>query len=109
MKWYNGVMSILTILCVGIVLFVLTGCANTADMKTAKIESEYRKQLRESVKNKPVRKNLTEGKLEQREVFVCDDYFKREGCEMETHTYITEPIGMPTEWMDQWPSLREDK
>jgi len=27
------------------VFFVLTGCANTADMKTAKIESEYRKQL----------------------------------------------------------------
>ena len=45
MKWYNGVMGILTILCVGMVFFVLTGCANTADMKTAKIESEYRKQL----------------------------------------------------------------
>ena len=45
MKWYNGVMFILMVTCVGIVVLALTGCANIADMKTAKIESEYRKQL----------------------------------------------------------------
>ena len=43
MKWYNGVMGLLTILCVGIVFFVLTGCANTADIKTAKIDNQGRK------------------------------------------------------------------
>ena len=75
MKWYNGVMGLLTILCVGIVLFVLTGCANTADMKTTRLDNEGRKHSANT--NKP-----------------APGY----GGDM----------GMPKEWMEQWPSLREE-
>lgn len=45
MKWYNGIMFILTVTCVGIVVLALTGCANTAMVEDAKRETEYRKSL----------------------------------------------------------------
>ena len=76
MKWYNGVMGLLTILCVGIIFFVLTGCANTADMKTLRLDSEGRKHSDNT--NKP-----------------APGYGGN--------------IGMPTEWMEQWPSLRGEE
>ena len=76
MKWYNGVMFILTVTCVSIVLLALTGCANTADMKTLRLDGEGRKHSDNT--NKP-----------------APGYDGN--------------IGMPTEWMEQWPSLREDK
>jgi len=78
MKWYNGVMFILTATCVGIVILALTGCANTQMVEDAKSDTEYRKAL----------ENYGESKYEPKG---------------------TGPIEMPQEWMDQWPSLREEK
>jgi len=68
----------LVVLCLlmSIMILGITGCANIADMKTAKIESEYRKQLLNTT-NRPA-------------------------------PGYDGPIEMPKEWMDQWPSLRED-
>lgn len=51
MKWYNGVMFILTVTCVSLVLLALTGCANVADMKTSRLENEGRKHSTDT--NKP--------------------------------------------------------
>ena len=78
MKWYNGVMSVLTILCVAIVLFVLTGCGvvDQHQYERDKAESEYRKGLEDT--NKPA-------------------------------PGYGGDIGMPKEWMDQWPSEQEEK
>ena len=47
MKWYNGVMFVLTMTCVGILLFALAGCANTQMVEDAKRDTEYRKSLLE--------------------------------------------------------------
>ena len=47
MKWYNGVMFVLTMTCVGILLFALAGCANTQMVEDAKSDTEYRKSLLE--------------------------------------------------------------
>jgi len=78
MKWYNGVMGLLTILCVGIVFFVLTGCGGVDQHKYErdKAENEYRKGLEDT--NKPA---------------------PGHGGDMD----------MPTEWMEQWPSLRKEQ
>lgn len=43
MKWYNGVMGLLTIVCVSILILVLTGCANMAEVEENKRENAYRK------------------------------------------------------------------
>lgn len=46
MKWYNGVMFILTVTCVGIVLLVLTGCASVDQQyERDNAETQYRKTL----------------------------------------------------------------
>jgi len=68
----------LFVLCLllSIPMLFMTGCANIADMKTAKIESEYRKQSLDTT-NRPA-------------------------------PGYDGPIEMPQEWIDQWPSLREN-
>lgn len=101
-----------------ILLMFLGGCANLEMADEYKRDAEYRKQLQESVKNKPVSEKLTEGKIEQREVLVCDEFhstIKKETyqavygitledkCRYETQTFITRPIAMPVEWFEQWP------
>ena len=97
--------------------FLLTGCANMQMAENNKRDVEYRKQVIESVKNKPVREKVTEGKIEQREMLVCDEYhstIKKETyqavygitledkCRYETETFIIQPIAMPKEWFEQW-------
>lgn len=127
MKWYNGIMFILTVTCVSIVLLALTGCANTADVKTAKIEEDYRKEVLKMKKGSERDKKLLET-VEERsykeEILRCDNYMKeinpgtpeatlvfdQDSCRMEEVQRVrATSIEMPQEWLDQWPSLREDK
>jgi len=128
MKWYNGVMSILTILCVGIVLFVLTGCANTQSMREAKDEQAYREQVLKMPKGNDRDELLLETVDERsyyEEIIRCENYvseIKREtyrekyGVELESDCEIVKTqrvrptaIEVSKEWADQWPSLREDR
>ena len=44
-KYYDFIMWVLTCTCVGIVLSVLAGCANTQMVEDAKRDTEYRKAL----------------------------------------------------------------
>ena len=125
MKWYNGVMSILTILCVGIVLFVLTGCANVQQVKQAKDDQALREQVLKMPKGND-RDELLLETVEERsyyeEVIRCENYmttknagtpeatrvFDQDSCRMEEVQRVeATPIEMPQEWLDQWPSLRE--
>jgi hypothetical protein len=74
MSWYNGVMFVLTLVGIGILIFLVSGCANIDNMKKAKADAEYRKQLR----------------------LINDN-------EISTNTGYGGPIEMPQEWIDQWP------
>ena len=127
MKWYNGVMFILTVTCVGIVLLALTGCANTQQVKEAKDEQAYREQLQQMSKGNKRDELLLETVKERsytEEILRCDNYMKeinpgtpeatlvfdQDSCRMEEVQRVhATPIEMPQEWLDQWPSLREDK
>ena len=46
-KYYDFIMWVLTCTCVGIVLYVLAGCANTQMVEEARLDTEYRKSLLE--------------------------------------------------------------
>lgn len=71
MKWYNGIMFVLTVACVGIVVLALTGCANTQMVEDAKRETEYRNEFSEYGKSqKPVKP----GKVVRVAVEVCEPY-----------------------------------
>lgn len=127
MKWYNGVMGLLTILCVGIVLFVLTGCANTQQVKEAKDEQAFRNEVMKMKKGND-RDDLLLETVEERsyyeEVIRCENFvstIKREtykekyGVDLESDCEIVKaqrikptPITVSKEWADQWPSLREE-
>ena len=119
-------MSILTILCVGIVLFVLTGCANTQSMREAKDEQAFRNEVMKMKKGNERDEKLLET-VDKRsyyeEILRCDNYMKeinpgtpeatlvfdQDSCRMEEVQRVrATEIGMPKEWMDQWPSLREE-
>jgi len=126
MKWYNGVMMLITWICVGIVLFALIGCANTQSMREAKDEQA----LREHVLKMPKGNDRDELLLEtvdersyKEEIIRCENYmttenagtpeatrvFDQDSCRMEEVQRVeATEIGMPKEWMDQWPSLREE-
>ena len=125
MKWYNGIMFVLTVTCVSIVLLALTGCANTADVKTAKIEADYRKEVLKMKKGSERDKKLLET-VEERsyeiEVLRCERYMKKvdpgtpnehlefdiDSCHVEKAQQVhATPIEMPQEWLDQWPSTRQ--
>ena len=76
MKWFEWIVFLFQWAVILFVLFALFGCANTADMKTTRLDNEGRKHSANT--NKP-----------------APGY----GGDMD----------MPKEWMDQWPSLREDR
>lgn len=109
-----------------LVTFFLIGCANVQQMKEAKQESKYRKELlKESKSNK--RDQLLLDTVEERsyyeEVLRCDNivstekrktYKERYNIDLESDCEIEKvqrvhatPIEMPQEWLNQWPSLRD--
>ena len=125
MKWYNGVMFMLTVSCVCIVILALTGCANVQQVKQAKDEQAFRNEVMKMKKGNERDEKLLET-VEQRsykeEILRCENYmttknagtpeatrvFDQDSCRMEEVQRVrATPIEMPQEWLDQWPSLRE--
>ena len=108
------------ILVILLIVFFLIGCANTADVKTAKIEADYRKEVLKMKKGGERDKKLLET-VEERsykeEILRCDNYMKeinpgtpeatlvfdQDSCRMEEVQRVrATPIEMPQEWFDQW-------
>jgi cell division protein FtsX len=126
MKWYNGVMSILTLICVGIVLFVLTGCANTQSVRESKDDQALREQVLKIPKGNE-RDQLLHDTVEKRsyyeEIVRCDKFVSQAKKEVMLEKYNVElesecelvkvqrikptPIEVSQEWLDQWPKETE--
>ena len=128
MRWYNGVMIILTVTCVGIVLLALTGCAGVGQQQYEidKIDSAYRSKLHDMKRGNDRNETLLETVKERsytEEILRCENYMKKinqgtpkeelvfdsDSCKMEEVQRVRPTsIEMPKEWLDQWPSLREE-
>lgn len=110
---------------IGVVLFVLTGCANTQSMREAKDEQKLREQVLKMPKGNARDEKLLET-VEERsyyeEVLRCEHYMKKinegtpeeelvfdaNGCQLEEVQRVhATPVEMPQEWLNQWPSLRD--
>lgn len=109
-------------------LCLITGCANIAEVESAKHETAYRKHLQEFDNHKKSINDELYETVEERsyyeEIIRCENFVSSEkkeiykekyGVELESDCEVVKvqrvyatPIEMPKEWLDQWPSLREN-